>query len=215
MIFMWSLEFNQKQVCESLGLNKNTVSKTFLKLRGVCAELVEFENYYLGGLNSDGTAIDVEIDESLFFKRKFNRGRMGSIRWVFGAFERQSGKCFLIPVEDRSARTLLAIIFERIRPGSRIISEQLAAYNGIINSGLYDHRTVNHFLILSLPKTLLHTQNIENLWCHVKRKLRLIFGTSEENLESYFLEFVFRKRCKKQGFSVFNEMLIGFGVNSE
>ena len=48
----------------------------------------------------------VEIDESKFFNRKYNRGKWKEGHWVFGGIERESGKCFLLEVEDRKKPTL-------------------------------------------------------------------------------------------------------------
>ena len=44
----------------------------------------------------------VEIDESKFDKRKYNRGRNVKGQWVFGGVERGSGKTFLAAVHDRT-----------------------------------------------------------------------------------------------------------------
>jgi hypothetical protein len=56
-------------------------------------------------------------------KRKSKVGRMGNRQWIFGGIERESKKCFLEPVANRSSKTLMEIIRRRIRPGSRIISD--------------------------------------------------------------------------------------------
>ena len=69
----------------------------------------------------------VEIDESLFAKRKYNRGRVVRAQWVFGGWDRESQQGFLFLVEDRSAATLLPIIEEYILPGSIIHSDEWAA----------------------------------------------------------------------------------------
>ena len=94
----------------------------------------------LGGVDEDKRPIEVEIDESLFFKRKFNRGRLGRGTWIFGAIERVSGKYFFVPVERRDSATLLGIINERIRPGTGIISGEWAEYRGIA-------RTENFYML--------------------------------------------------------------------
>jgi len=65
----------------------------------------------------------VEIDESKFGRRKSHRGHQVEGQWVFGGYERGSGDCFLIPVEGRSAETLVRIIEEWIKPGTMIISD--------------------------------------------------------------------------------------------
>jgi transposase-like protein len=195
LMYMWCKEHMQKNIVEELGINKNTCSQWCNKFRERCEYAMEEENEIIGGVDENGNSIDVEIDESLFFKRKFNRGRLGRPIWVFGAFERNSGKCFFVPVEQRNATTLLGIINLRIRSGSRIISDQWAAYRSLTTHPNYEYASVNHtFNFVSSNDSSIHTQNIENLWCHVKRKLRIQFGTSEDFFESYFFEFMWRKK---------------------
>ena len=65
-----------------------------------------------------GPGVEVEIDESKFGKRKYNRGRVVDGHWVFGGIERGSGKCFLVEVEKRDAATLLPSISQHVRPGN-------------------------------------------------------------------------------------------------
>jgi hypothetical protein len=49
----------------------------------------------LGGHDDAGNSIIVEIDESLFFRRKYNRGRYTEACWVFGMVESIKKMCFL------------------------------------------------------------------------------------------------------------------------
>jgi len=65
----------------------------------------------------------VEIDESKFGKRKYNRGHHVEGQWVFGGVERSSGRTFLVAVHDRSEKTLICLIKEWIEPGATIISD--------------------------------------------------------------------------------------------
>lgn len=162
-----------------------------------------------GGVDELGNPIDVEIDESLFFKRKFNRGRVGNPQWVFGAFERNTGKCFFVTVEQRDANTLLSIIYQRIRPGSRILSDKWAAYQSLSINSNFSYASVNHSLnFVSPDDPSVHTQNIENIWCHLKRKLRIQFGTSEDFFESYFFEFMWRKKVSFEAKDEFNAFIL-------
>ncbi|GFX71521.1 hypothetical protein TNCV_2695091 [Trichonephila clavipes] len=55
-------------------------------------------------------AVIVEIDESMFGKRKYNRGKRVNGTWVFGDIEKSTNKCFFHVVQDRSKDTLLASI---------------------------------------------------------------------------------------------------------
>ena len=75
-----------------------------------------------------GPGKTVEIDESCFGRRKYNRGRLCNTTWDFGGVERQSGRTFLVPVLHRSADTLTNIIHTWIEPGTTIISDCWAGY---------------------------------------------------------------------------------------
>ncbi|EFX60123.1 hypothetical protein DAPPUDRAFT_19746, partial [Daphnia pulex] len=75
-----------------------------------------------------GVGVVVEIDESKFGKRKYNRGKRVDGVWVFGGVERETGKCFLVVVQNRTATTLLAVIKEWIKPGTTIISDCWKSY---------------------------------------------------------------------------------------
>ena len=61
-----------------------------------------------------GPGIEIEIDESKFGRRKYNRGRQVDGHWVFGGIERVSGECFLVEVQQRDANTLLPLIAQYI-----------------------------------------------------------------------------------------------------
>lgn len=64
-------------------------------------------------------------------------------QWVFGGYERESKKIFMVPVEDRTTDTLLKCIKEWILPGTVVISDCWKAYNCLSNDG-FQHLTVNH-----------------------------------------------------------------------
>jgi hypothetical protein len=57
-----------------------------------------------------GSNDTVEIDESKFGLRKYNWGHKMKGQWVFGSFELKSGKIFLVPIMDRTADTLMAVV---------------------------------------------------------------------------------------------------------
>ena len=91
--------------------------------REVCVSVLERESEPIGG---PGTI--VEIDESKFGKRKYNRGRQVDGAWIFGGIERHNPeRCFLVRVPDRSAATLIPLIKRYIKPGTRIFEQWLLA----------------------------------------------------------------------------------------
>ena len=87
----------------------------------------------------------VQIDESKFGKRKFNRGRRIDGHWVLGIIEDGSVDFRLIicPNNIRDAVTLIPIIKEHVREGSEIRTDAWRAYSTLGQNG-YTHRVVNH-----------------------------------------------------------------------
>ena len=79
----------------------------------------------------------MEIDESKFGKAKYNRAREIGGRWVFGMYEGDSKRVKIMPVPDRTAETLVAIIKQYTEPGSTIYSESWRSYHNLTNEG-YD-----------------------------------------------------------------------------
>ena len=92
---------------------------------------------------------------------------------VFGATERESGRCLMTEVPDRRRETLEPIIRRWIIPGSRIISDGWRSYDlpNQLDFGVYDHVVVVHQRNFVNPADeTIYTQNIENTWQRAKRK---------------------------------------------
>ena len=111
-----------------------------------------------------GPGKEVEIDESKFGKRKYNRGRAVDGHWVFGGMERGSGLSFLVEVDRRDAATLLPLITNYVRPGTVVYSDEWAAYNQLAATTGLTHHTVNHSIHFVNPVTGAHTQGVEGMW---------------------------------------------------
>jgi transposase-like protein len=109
----------------------------------------------------------VEIDERKFGRRKYHRGHHVKGQWVFGGVERGSGRKFLVPVPDRTADILVAIIHDWIEPGTTVISDCWGAYHDLDSQG-FTHRTVNHSIYFVDPDIGDHTNNIESMWRSIK-----------------------------------------------
>nr|XP_054757950.1 uncharacterized protein LOC129264111 [Lytechinus pictus] len=65
-----------------------------------------------------GPGVLVEIDESLFARRKNNVGRAVAEKWVLGGYEPASKRGFLVEVPQRNAATLLPIIQQWVAPAA-------------------------------------------------------------------------------------------------
>ncbi|KAG0437734.1 hypothetical protein DMUE_3518 [Dictyocoela muelleri] len=75
-----------------------------------------------------GVDCEVQIDESLFSKRKYFKGRYKRPLWVFGGVEVGTGMCFFREVENRSVDTLLPIIDLYIEKKTEIVSDMWRSY---------------------------------------------------------------------------------------
>jgi len=93
-MYHWSNNMKQIEMVKELHVDKNTISDWCLDIRELCQNYFLKNDSQIGGLNSDGTRKIVEIDESLFFRRKYNRGRYKCAQWVFGGIERGTKNVF-------------------------------------------------------------------------------------------------------------------------
>ncbi|GAB1610125.1 hypothetical protein Ahia01_001298500 [Argonauta hians] len=144
--------------------SKRTLVDWFAFFRDIAVECFALHPRRIGG-----PGLIVEIDESLFVRRKYHRGRTVANQWVFGGFCRTSKKGFLVAVPDRTSDTLLPLIKQYIRPGSIIFSDMWAAYN-------YIHQAVNHKRNFVDPVTGVHTNGAEGMWSNAKRKMKSMNG---------------------------------------
>jgi len=146
-----------------------------------CVTWLNTQQVDLGGFDGNGQLMYVEVDETYFFHRKYHRGRRQRGCWVMGIMERGTGRCWLEIVARRDADTLERIITAHVLPGSIIVTDACGGYNNVatINNGVYDHQVVIHAQNFVNPvHNDVHTQTIDGLWMHAKRKLRYQSGTS-------------------------------------
>ncbi|KAG0436959.1 hypothetical protein DMUE_3952 [Dictyocoela muelleri] len=120
----------------------------------------------ISGLDDNGSSKIVEIDESYFFKSKYNRGRFTEGSWYIGGRERGSKRTFLVPVLSRNAQTITQVIINNVLPGTNIITAEWRAYRAALSELTeYDHQTVNHSVNFVNPDNFeIHTQHIEVFW---------------------------------------------------
>ena len=84
----------------------------------------------------------MQIDESMFVRRKHNVWRPVGVQWVFGGIDCNTKEGFLVSVPRRDAATLIPIRTRYVRRGTTVVSDLWRAYNMIDAHGY----TVNHSL---------------------------------------------------------------------
>ena len=104
-------------------MGKNTIIDFNNYIREICASDLINNPVTIGG-----PGCTVEIDETMYSRRKYNRGRIYPEQWVFGGICRETGKCFLYAVQNRTRETLFECITANILPGTTIISDCWKAY---------------------------------------------------------------------------------------
>ncbi|XP_018497355.1 uncharacterized protein LOC108865135 [Galendromus occidentalis] len=179
----------RKHVEEELGIASKAIGSWNSALRDIVVE--ELSNRAPIG----GVGLTVEIDETLFSKRKYQRGRILPAQWVFGGICRETREAFMMTVPDRTAPTLKAAMQRHVLPGTRVISDCWKAYFRLADWG-FEHQTVNHSKNFVDPITGAHTQSIERQWRSVKDKNRHRHGTHRHTVDSYLAEHLWRASLK-------------------
>ncbi|MFH4978347.1 hypothetical protein AB6A40_005056 [Gnathostoma spinigerum] len=156
--------------------------------RDVCAEFFVKNPMKTGG---EGKVVD--IDEILLIRRKYKGGHQVKEQWTFCGIEYGSARCFLVPVENCSAATLLPIIQEYVLPGSTVISDLWAAYGGINNlPDAYRHLTLDYSIHFVEPGSSTRKITAESTWQKFKHSHRCRYRTQRTMLLSYIEHFQWR-----------------------
>ena len=194
LVYLW---VHDNVSCDTLHHELDMSNHTLVDWKSFCRDICG-EHFLANPVVVGGPGIVVEIDESLFCRRKYNVGRLVREQWVFGGIEvgTPDKKAFLVAVPRRDAATLLPIITQFVAPGSTIISDCWRAYNTLGLQG-YTHLTVNHSINFVDPNTGACTNHIENYWQHAKQRNKREYGTARTQLDSYLIEYMWRARYHK------------------
>ncbi|EIE92714.1 hypothetical protein RO3G_17426 [Rhizopus delemar RA 99-880] len=128
------------------GLNLPTVRSIVKDIYQVMEADLRIEDVQVGRVGSDGQPIVVEIDESKFGKRKYNKGKRVDGVWVVGGVERTpERKVFLLTVPNRNQNTLKLIIdtFAKDEFLNNANNLLLGTWNGIKRGVTSRHRTAS------------------------------------------------------------------------
>ena len=201
LLYLWSVESSHKQTKQFLPktTSEHSIVDWYSFIRDICKKTNDLLRQF------DGT---VEVDETYFGAlRKNERGNKGidNYNTVFGIFERISKYIKLWHVQDTKKNTLLNLIKNNVEVGSTINSDGAAQYKCLPTHG-YNHNVVIHEReFVSDDGT--HTNNIENVWGHLKTGNRSRRGVKNQMKQQYLDEFVWRWNNRQKGFNDWDSIL--------
>ncbi|KAG0972494.1 hypothetical protein G6F29_013453 [Rhizopus arrhizus] len=164
VVYLFLLQVPNGTISTMTGLSLPTVRNIIKDIYQVMEADLRIEDVQIGGVNSDGQPIVVEIDESKFGKRKYNKGKRVDGVWVVGGVERTpERKVFLLTVPNRNQNTLKLIIDTFVKDGSHVMVDCWKGYKGIDSDPSRNLivETVNHSKTFRDPKTGACTNTIE------------------------------------------------------
>jgi len=154
----------------------------------------------LGGSGSPVQADETFIGGKARNMHKIKRAKMNGAfsdnKVIVAGVLETGGKVKTQIVENRSMRTLHAVVKEHTQPGCTLHTDDFFGYWGLANE--YVHEVVNHAETYVNGKV--HTNGLENFWSLVKRGLHGTYISVEPfHLFRYLDEQVFRYNNRKDG----------------
>lgn len=123
-------KFNFKQTLTFLNISVKTLTDWISFIKEVITTHMISISTIIGG-----PGCVVNIYEGKFGSRKYNLNASSTDSWIFAAIQQETGDCFLAEVEDRSEFGQLAIIRERIRPGTIMNCDNWHSYSYLNEGG--------------------------------------------------------------------------------
>jgi transposase-like protein len=193
------------------GVHRNTVGEVYHILRDT---VTAYMQKITGNRQIGGPGKIVCIDETHISKKKRNRGGFVG-RWTrgnqtvfMGGVEldgplrgrKQTGKAFLVIIENKRESTFREVIEKHVLPGSTIWTDGHASYGWLDNDPRFTHETVIHrrgeFSRVNAAGTTVSSNAIEGMFSRVKRLLKRVYATPKK-AKGYALfmgEFLWRQR---------------------
>jgi transposase-like protein len=184
---MWMQYAQNKLISYMTGVSKQAISRLIKRMSSLLVT-----SYYKNLPKIGGENVIVEIDESKFGKRKYNRGHRVEGIWILGMVERTvERKIRLVAVDDRKRETLQGLITEGIEPSSTIHTDCWRGYNRLIDN-FSKHLTVNHSINYKDSETGCHTNTIEGNWAGIKLNVPR-GGRRKHKIDLYLVRFMLRR----------------------
>jgi len=200
-LWLWLCKVKIITATTMLGWKAESTAKCYRLFRQMVSQMIDNQEWdegiQLGGIDDDGKRIIVEVDESKFGKRKYNRGRRVTANWVIGMVERTpQRRCAMVVVHKRDAGVCTEIIQKCVKPGSIIHSDSWGGYNPLNKMGKdYKHYKLNHskeFVKKHDDGHVCHAQTIEGTWSGAKKEIP-VQKRNGADLQDCLFEFMWRR----------------------
>ncbi|XP_036370340.1 uncharacterized protein LOC115225578 isoform X2 [Octopus sinensis] len=182
-LYSWVKKLTTIRYCyEELGVSHTAAVDYTSCLREVCAEDLLFNPVQIGGPGKV-----VEIDETVFSRRKCRLGGRPPHQWVYKGVCRKAKQVFLYTITCRDRDTLEECIRQSVLPGTTVISDLWRSYSHIpeIEGYQFRHKAEKHGAL-------------EGPWACVKQS---------SMIDSGLCEIMWRKRY--EGCDLFEKLLAG------
>ena len=187
---------SSKQLQRELGVTYKTAWRIGRQIRSLMADNFRFE---------DGI---VEVDETYVGgKPRLKEWKTGveGKEIIMGMVQRD-GKAFLKHIPGTGKWEILDQVKNHISPKARVITDEYGSYTQLKHHG-YRH-DVTHHRSLKYVRGDIHTQNIENVWSHLKRGIYGVYRhVSKKYLQAYADEFAFRYNNRASSETMFFNLL--------
>ncbi|MBS1737898.1 MAG: IS1595 family transposase [Bacteroidetes bacterium] len=141
-------------------------------------------------------------------KTKNEEGKTISTKVPVVGFRQRGGNVVAKVITDRTKENLLPAVYEHVKPGSIIMTDDFVVYNDLDKD--FEHYSVNHSAG-HYVNGVVWTNGIENFWSHLKRGIKGVYhAVSKRHLQAYVNEFTLRFNSRKfDTGSRFNMILAG------
>ncbi|XP_046970304.1 uncharacterized protein LOC124537487 isoform X1 [Vanessa cardui] len=199
----YSMTIKENFADDKQCLSKATVCDWFKYCRETVILYQLEKQTFLGKIGGPGKV--VQIDETKFSKRKYNKGQHIEGQWVLGMIEDGSEDLRLevCPNNIKTAEVLVPLIQKHVAEGTTIYINVGEAYDS-----LKDHNYVLKKLTDYFPANPLcmHTQKIESQWNVVKQFFSKDLY-NREYLADFIIEYLWRRHIKINKCDPFEELI--------
>ncbi|KCZ79536.1 hypothetical protein H312_03077 [Anncaliia algerae PRA339] len=186
--YLWLAKVSHTAIKTLTGHSSKTITRILKIIKEKISNNMQETKVKIGG-----PGILVQLDESKFGKRKYNRGHRLEGAWVFAGVEKtELRRCFALIVEKRDAVTLNNIILQYVLPGSIVVTDGWKGYSLFKLNNLFVHHWVNHSITF-INHEGFNTNTIEGTFNGMKLNIPPKHR-NKKYLKYRLLEFIWRRQ---------------------